>query len=166
MGLFCFWPQGLCDINSPTRNQTCTPCIGGWSFNHWTTRETPSLLSEGDRIMSWHSQGRGACMGAHLFNRVWLWDLWIVCSPSGCSVHGIFQARILEWVAFSSSRGSSQTRDQTHLSCISCIGRWILYHWATWKPLRKGWPGLICSNPIWFIHSTNIHWAGMSLVAQ
>ena len=32
------------------------------------------------------------------------------------------QARILEWVAISSSRGSSQTRDQTH---VSCIGRWI-----------------------------------------
>ena len=41
---------------------------------------------------------------------------------------GILQARILEWVARSFSWGSSQTRDQTH---ISCIGKWILYHWAT-----------------------------------
>ena len=47
------------------------------------------------------------------------------CSPPGSSVHGIFQARILEWVAVSSSRGSSQPRDQT---CVSCIGRQILYH--------------------------------------
>ena len=45
----------------------------------------------------------------------------------------MFQARILEWVAISSSRGTSQPRDQTHISCISCIGRWILYHWDTWK---------------------------------
>ena len=37
------------------------------------------------------------------------------------SVHGIFQARILEWVAISSSRGSSQLRDQTHVSHVSCI---------------------------------------------
>ena len=44
------------------------------------------------------------------------------CSPPGSSVHVIFQARILEWVAISSSRESSQTRDQTHVSHISCIG--------------------------------------------
>ena len=37
------------------------------------------------------------------------------CSPPGSSVHGIFQARILEWVAISSSRGSSQSRGWTHL---------------------------------------------------
>ena len=42
------------------------------------------------------------------------------CSPPGFSVHGIFQARILEWVAIPSSRGFSRPRDRT---CISCIGR-------------------------------------------
>ena len=51
-------------------------------------------------------------------------------SPLGCSVHGILQARILEWVAISSSRGSSQPRDHTHVSCIPCIGRQTFYHWA------------------------------------
>ena len=35
------------------------------------------------------------------------------------TVHGIFQARILEWVAFPFSRGSSQLRDQTHISCVA-----------------------------------------------
>ena len=50
------------------------------------------------------------------------------CGPPGASVHGVFQARILEWVAISYCRGS-RPRDQTHLSCI---GRQILYHWATW----------------------------------
>ena len=54
-------------------------------------------------------------------------------SLPGSSVHGIFQARILEWVAISFSRGSSWLRDWTHVFCISCIGRWILYHWATWE---------------------------------
>ena len=44
-------------------------------------------------------------------------------SPSGSSVHGIFQARILEQVAISSSRGSSQPRDRTRISCVSCIAR-------------------------------------------
>ena len=50
------------------------------------------------------------------------------CSLPGCSVHWIFPARILEWVAISSSRGSSQFRDQTHASCLC---RQILYYWAT-----------------------------------
>ena len=58
------------------------------------------------------------------------------CSPPGSSVHGMSKARILEWVAMPSSRGSSQSRDRTH---ISCIGRWVLYPWATmkcsWYPL-------------------------------
>ena len=47
------------------------------------------------------------------------------CSPPGSSVHGIFQARILERVAISFSRGSSQHRDQTHVPCISCIGGFL-----------------------------------------
>ena len=40
-------------------------------------------------------------------------------SLSGSSVHGISQARILEWVTISSSRGSSWSRDQTHISCLA-----------------------------------------------
>src|SRR5574342_240891 len=43
------------------------------------------------------------------------------CSPPGSSVHGILQARILEWVAIPFSRGSSSPRDQTQVSCVSCI---------------------------------------------
>ena len=42
-----------------------------------------------------------------------------VCSPQGFSVHGILQARILEWIAISFSRGSSQSRNQTRVSCIA-----------------------------------------------
>ena len=53
------------------------------------------------------------------------------CSPLSSSVCGISQARILKWVAVSYSRGPSWPRDQTCVSCISCIGRQILYHWAT-----------------------------------
>ena len=60
------------------------------------------------------------------------------CSPPGSSVHGMSKARILEWVAMPSSRGSSQSRDRTH---ISCIGRWVLYPWDTmkcsWYPLSE-----------------------------
>ena len=53
------------------------------------------------------------------------------CNPSGSSVHGISQARILEWVPISFSRGSSWTRDRTS---VSSNGRGILYHWATRSP--------------------------------
>ena len=64
----------------------------------------------------------------------------VTCNPMDCilpgfSVHGILQARILEWVATPSSRGSSRPRDRTCISCDSCIGRWILYHWVSWEAL-------------------------------
>ena len=52
----------------------------------------------------------------------------IDCSLPGSSVHGIFQARILEWVAISSSRASSPPRDQTWVFCIA--GRFFT-NWAT-----------------------------------
>ena len=55
------------------------------------------------------------------------------CSLISSSVHGISQAKILEWIAISSSRVFSQPRDWTH---ISFTGRWILYHCATWEALR------------------------------
>ena len=42
-----------------------------------------------------------------------------LCDPMDYTVHGILQARILEWVAFSFSRGSSQPRNQTQVSCIA-----------------------------------------------
>ena len=72
------------------------------------------------------------------------------CSPPGSSAHGILQARILEWVAMSFSRGSSRPRDWT---CVSCIGRWILYCWATREVPRikqsfitKPWAQLLASE--------------------
>ena len=48
-------------------------------------------------------------------------------SPSGSSVHGILQARIVEWVAIPFSGGSSQPRDGTWISCITCLMQ-IFYH--------------------------------------
>ena len=49
-------------------------------------------------------------------------------SPPGSSVHGILQARILEYVAIPSSRGLSPPRDGTCVSCVSCTGGQVLYH--------------------------------------
>ena len=65
-----------------------------------------------------------------------------ICNPRhyyslpGSSIHGIFQARILEWVAISYSSGSFWPRDQSY---IPCIGRWILYHRATWEAPLVTW---------------------------
>ena len=56
------------------------------------------------------------------------------CSPPGSSVHGIFQAWILEWVAVSFSRGSSWPRDRTRVSCI--VGRCFTI-WATRETHQK-----------------------------
>ena len=56
------------------------------------------------------------------------------CSPPGSSVHGILQARTLEWVAMTSSRGSSWPRDWTQ---VSCIGRQFLYHERHLESPRK-----------------------------
>ena len=49
------------------------------------------------------------------------------CSLPGSSIHWVFQARMLEWAAFSFSRGSSWPRD---CPCIFYIGRKVLFHWA------------------------------------
>ena len=58
------------------------------------------------------------------------------CNLSGSSVHGIFQASILEWVAISYSRGSSWPKDWNFISFISCICRPILYRCTIWEPER------------------------------
>ena len=41
---FGFWPQDMCDLNSPTKDWTHTPCIGRWSLNPWTTRKVPGFF--------------------------------------------------------------------------------------------------------------------------
>ena len=65
-----------------------------------------------------------------LLSRILLFHNSMDYSLPGFSVHEISQASIREWVVISFSKGSSWPRDQTW---ASCIGRHILYHWATWK---------------------------------
>ena len=88
-----FWLQGMWDLSSQIRGQTCTPCIGMPSLNHWTTRD-----------ILWN-------MFFKLQNpRVLVTQLCpTLCNPtdyslSGSPVHGLFQARILERIAFSSTK--------------------------------------------------------------
>ena len=66
-----------------------------------------------------------------------LWPFRTVAHPPGYSVCEISQARILEWVAISSSRGSSWLRDQTHISCVSCTAGRFFTCWAIWVSYPK-----------------------------
>ena len=59
------------------------------------------------------------------------------CDPVDYIVHGILQARILEWVAFPFSRGSSQASDQTQ---VSCIAGGFFTSWAT-REAQENWGG-------------------------
>ena len=59
----------------------------------------------------------------------------VVCSLPVSSVHGILQARILDWVAISIYRGSSQPRDRIGDAPVSYICRWIPYHCTPWEAL-------------------------------
>ena len=69
------------------------------------------------------------------FSHVQLWNP-MDCSPSGSSVHGFLQTRMLEWVAITCSRGSSCPRDQTQVSWIA--GRFFLPSEPPGKP-PLGW---------------------------
>ena len=98
----------------------------------------------------WFKIGKGVCqdciLSPCLFNLYaeWKWSevaqsCPTLCdpmdrSPSGSSVHGILQARILEWVAISFSRGSSQPRDRAWVSCIA--GRRFIL-WATREAIMR-----------------------------
>ena len=77
------------------------------------------------------------------------------CSPPGSSVHGILQARILERVAISFSRGSSGPRDQTRISCIAGVFFTAVPPGEPWCRIRaqlrkpRGWDGCMASPTQW-----------------
>ena len=79
---------------------------------HW---EADSLPLVPPRKPSWSLWWRHE---VKLLSRIWLWNR-MDCSLPGFSIHGIFQARVLEWVAISFSRGSSWPRDWTQVSRIA-----------------------------------------------
>ena len=117
---------------------------------HWRRKWQPTPV-----FLPGESQGRRSLVGCHLWGRtesdttevaqqqqqatsIGTWYVGSVaqscatlcdpidCSPPCSSVHGFFQARILYWVAISSSRGFSQPRDWTCISCVSCTGVFLL----------------------------------------
>ena len=77
----------------------------------------------------WNVRGVSMCEPLFSCSQLFATPWTVACQAH--SVHGNFQARMLEWVAISYSSGFSWPQDQTWVSCASCIGRQILYHWAT-----------------------------------
>ena len=99
-------------VAMPSFRGSCWPsdwtqvsCIADRFFTFWATRETPFVVKV---------KVAQSCL--------------TLCYPMEYTVHGILQARILEWVAFPFSRGSSQPRDRTQVSCI--VGEFFT-SWAT-----------------------------------
>ena len=78
------------------------------------------------------------------------------CSPPGSSVHGILQSRILEWVAMPSSRGSSPSRDWSHVSSVSCTGWWgfffFLIIYLNWRLITLHYCSGFCHTLTWISH--------------
>ena len=96
---------------------------------------------------------------------------WLFCDPMDCSLpgsSGVFQARILEWAAISSSRGSSLPRDQAHISCIPCTGRQILYHWANMEtsPIPKASGTVSAIKATHILATTSPEWLPMIVSSQ
>ena len=83
---------------------------------------------------------------AYTLSPVWLFATHKL-GPPDSSVYGICQARILERVAISCSRGSSQPWDWICISCASCIGKQILYHCTTCEAPFPSWELLKSSEP-------------------
>ena len=131
---------GPCPGAAPPVTSILFPSRSTWwvdrmcsAVHHWMTG-TLSILKS--CLCSWkvftpHLRSQCACAVWMLsgFSRVWLCDP-MDCSLPGSSVHGILQARVLEWVTTPSSGASSWPRDWTCVSHVSCTGRRV-----TWEGL-------------------------------
>ena len=176
---FCSW--GLSQVNSCIVHVGFLPQLLPvlWQFrekslgsSHWACTAAYSLLPPrgwwwGFRVPLYHAD---AVLTVNIAIALWSLCMYvyvsysvvsILCGPldyslQGSSVHGIFQARRLEWITISSSRGSSQPRNQICISRVSCTLGWFFYPlshqgslWSlvTWKPKQCSWLG--SHNTLW-----------------
>ena len=120
--------------------------MAGW--RHWLDgRESEWTLGVGDGQGGLACCNSWGCKESNTTERLIWSEVWVVacvrakllkscptlcnpmdCSLPGSSIHGILQARVLEWIAMPSSRGSSWPRDPADVSYVPCIGRHVLYH--------------------------------------
>ena len=98
----------------------------------FSAEKFPQFLRRITELLQLRSRSNLMCVGAHhsvVFDSA---ALWTVACQASLSMGFPRQEYWMEVVAISSSRGSSWSRDWTQ---VCCIGRWILYHWATWETL-------------------------------
>ena len=138
---------------------------GSSSWHKWTDcqegrKKAPACSTSPIPSHVSHPKPGARCVGETsvlclVFSRIQLCDP-MDCSSPVSSAMGILQARILEWVVMPSSRGSSQARDGTHVSCIA--GRFFTV-WATReaqeKPLNDSSPSILLVDPEWDPESKN-----------
>ena len=113
------WLLNLFFLNWKLSSSLSPPFFPGWYQPDPFLRHQPLNDSLATLTLSWQSPAHAqSCLTPSRPTD---------CSLTGSSVHRTFQARVLEWVAISSSMESSRLRDWTLLSCVSCLGRRILY---------------------------------------
>ena len=150
--------------SSQPRDQTQVYRTAGRFFTSWTTRKAHELRGATILLKPTHAKSLQSCL--------------ILCDPTGCSlpgsfVHGILQARILEWIAMPSSRGSPQPRDQIQVSHIA-YGFFIIWatrkaqeYWSGWpipSPVDLPHPGIQPGSPGFPYNISHIHFLGESLI--
>ena len=116
---------------------------GPWRGSCMTIKQLPDPSEEGEKTYGLpraYTLQSVLGLGDSVLLRPWKWKKMLIaqscptlCDPvdyslPGSPIHGILQARILEWVAVLFSRGSSQPRDRTQVSCIT---DWFFTNWAT-----------------------------------
>ena len=118
-----FWMSSLYGSYGPRTLCVQQLCICMWfkTPRLWKNLIPPKML----QLTDCNHQCVCACLVAQ--SCLTLWDP-MDCNPPGSSVRGILQARILEWIAMPSFRGSSWPKDWTLVSWVSCISWLILYH--------------------------------------
>ena len=133
------WPRGaspFTQLFSFHRQGDCPPLGEHAKVWDWLQVEDPepSLLSDGSEPFCYNLEVGASVVISESVSCSVVFSSCVPldCSPPGSSVHGILQARILEWVVIPFSRGSSWPRDRTPVSCIA--GRFFTV-WAT----REAW---------------------------
>ena len=108
-----------------------------------------SLLNCSKFFTNWASRETSLVIAIYLLSHAWLFCNPMNCSLLGSSIHGVSWARILEWAAIYFSRGSSQPRDRT---CVSCItGRFFTTESMTFV----AWVFLL--KPTWVVFFLHIY---------
>ena len=145
-----FLPQS--HLGSPNLSEKCRYCplrekwpgqcagmLFAWILDSMVTGLGPELELSPLSSLLWYNSCHKIIFALHacsvVSHSLWPHGLYVACQAllsMGFSSARTIWARILEWVAISFSKGSPGPRDQTH---ISCSGRWIIYHGATWKSL-------------------------------